>query len=361
MSQLESSKLSSVERSWQPPLSCSRRTIRLIENDVIKLTNMFFPLELTDLDYFRRLLDTLNNGIYDLVKAVLLKANHNDSHLESISSTVLYEMLQPISVGKEQIKICDAVAQSLNLNNVDRNKLSSNIEAFLNKDRELSKKTETHYLSAAGPIVESFKLGKDILKLCGGKLESHAGLNSRVSLALQEIQNLEDQRLLHSNFKESRIAILGWNDNSSSNAGSVSSASEATALLELKKIEDLLDDDKRKSTIILLHRLKSFSSDIFSLTTSFLSSSNPKDYDEIQRLQEIAKFLQDIVLEPTAAKTSDVVSSLFTSSLKIVSDLLREAEKEKFKDIDKAKVMHSYFLHILILFLSILAFRQVIT
>ena len=139
-------------------------------------------------------------------------------------------------------------------------------------------------------------------------------------------------------------------DNSSSNAGSVSS--EATALLELNKIEDLLSDEKRKSTIILLHRLKSFSSDIFSLTTSFLSSSNPKDYDEIMRLQEIAKFLQDIVLEPTAAKTLDVVSSVFTSSLKIVSDLLREAEKEKFKDIDKAKVMHSFFLHILILFLS---------
>ena len=346
------SHVSSVERSWQPPLSCSRRTITLIENDVIKSTNMFFPLELTDLDYFRRLLDTLNNGIYDLVKAVLLKANHSDSHLESISNTVLYEMLQPISVGKEQIKICDAVAQSLNLNNADRNKLSSNIEAFLNKDRELSKKTETHTLSAAGPIVESFKLGKDILKLCGGKLESHAGLNSRISLALQEIKNLEDQRLLHSNFKESRIAILGWNsnDNSSSNAGSVSS--EATALLELNKIEDLLSDEKRKSTIILLHRLKSFSSDIFSLTTSFLSSSNPKDYDEIQRLQEIAKFLQDIVLEPTAAKTSDVVTSLFTSSLKIVSDLLREAEKEKFKDIDKAKVMYSFFLYILILFFS---------
>lgn len=337
--QIETDRVYQVAKAWQPNASCTRRTIRLMnQNDEAKDSKMLFPLELTDIDYFRRLLDTINNGLYNLVKDAFAKTSHGDTHIEGLQQTVLYEMLQKVNIDNQSLKICDVVSRTLNLNSADRNKLSINIEAFLNKDKALSKMTETYALSTHGPVVDAFKLGKEILKLCGGSLESVVGVHSRVSLALQEIVHLEDQRALHASFKDTRMNIFGWNKNdTTNNDSSVSSSSEDFAILELKKLEEILSDEKLKSLITLLHRLKAFSTDIFSLTTSFLSSTNPKDYDEIQRLQEIAVNLQEIVLEPSAAKSLDAANSLHASSLKVISDLLREAEKEKIKDLEKAR------------------------
>lgn len=337
---IESNRSVVVEKLWEPPLSCMRRISRLINDNDIKDRKLFFPLELTDLDYFRRLLDTLNNGLVDLVKDVLKKANYEDNYIDTMNQTILYEMLQKVTIGNQSIKICDVVSQTLNLSNPDRNKLCNTIETFLNKDKAISKIIDTHTLAISGPIVDAFKLGKEILMICGAKLESIAGLNSRLSLALQEVIHLEDQRLIHSDFKESRLSALGWNEIKTENVFESSSiSSESNAMLKLRQLEEILGDGKKKSLLVLLHRLKAFSKDIFSITTSFLSLATPNEYNEVQRLQEIATCLQDIVMEPYASKELDTANSLYTSSLKIVSDLLREAEKEKFKDIEKAKVM----------------------
>ena len=338
-------------RVWEPPLSCMRRNCRLINaNNTIIDRKLLFPLELTDVDYFRRLLDVLNNGLFDLVKDVLTKAKYDDNYIDTIRHTILYEMLQKVTIGNQAIKICDVISQTLNLSNSDRNKLSNSIEAFLKKDKSISKMVETHTLSASGPIVDAFKLGKEILLICGGTLESRAGLNSRLSLALQEIIHLEDQRLLHSDFKESRLNILGWNKKTDDLFES-SNTSENNANLKLSQLEEILGNEKKKSLIILVHRLKAFSKDIFSLTTSILSEANPIEFSEIQRLQGIATCLQEIVMEPSACKSLDAANSLYTSSLKVVSDLLREVEKEKFNDIEKAKVIsHPSFNFLLVIY-----------
>jgi len=346
MSLIESNRLSH-ERIWEPSFALRRRSQRLMKNGIINEINehiLYFPIELNDHDYFRRLIDTLNNGLYDLVKDVFIKAKYDNNHLDKISQTILYEMLEKVNIGNQTIKICDVIAQNLNLSIPDRNKLNNSIEALLNRDKTLSKMIETHNLSSNGPIVDAFKLGKEILILCGGTFDSIAGLSTRISLALNEIQQLEDQRMLHKNYKEARLSVLGWSNNKKSDdsindvVGSLISSSEDSAMTILKQLKEFLSDDRKKSCIMLLHRLKAFSNDLLSLMTTFLSAEKPKEYDEMKRLKDFGSRFQEIVMDPILAKSYDDINSLQNSSLKLVSDLLREAEKIKFKDIEKAKV-----------------------
>jgi hypothetical protein len=361
----QSAAPSTARRSeiWEPPISCQKR--------IYPSTNYqaFFPFELTDRDYYQRLVNIIILAVED-IETEQLQRRLEMSNLMDFSEPLeeFVNILIANSSSSQAPLITQRLHQLYNLSNESMRTLTNCAQTFLRARESFANHISGYSgsrLSGQDDLFQQCRLLLTSLREVSSnstQQQSIAAISSTLSatvvckndLLQKELKDWMHQYKLQQTSQTQRMATLGWQWTSADEPQSRSSASSTPelsnisvfstvfttpvtgeALSRWKSLQDELVRFLQPQIVAKILFIARIHHVIFEITTVSKAVSVDRDYAEAQRLRTLVESLQGTIDDNTDLKTLFEEAKAGHHMLKLlIADL-----QQNYQDLRQSKAL----------------------
>lgn len=306
---------------WEPPISCQKRVLPFSSYPT------FFCLELTNRDYYERLVATVVLSIEAISFEFLRSRASAGSNLQF--SEAMEEFIN-LLIANSSTKRAGSYTQKMqilyNINDMTRTHLSKAAEVFLSTKEEFTLHKSGWDSCRLGGLDPVFDATHTLIQLMREYSRNESMTNNYERL-LRELKELFNQYRLHAMSQVQRMTALGWqwspddetHHSHANNIGNVSSMDEIRSRWEAIKspVSNLLTP-ANTARLMLTTRLHHIAHDLMQMSKQ---SSESSDYNEGRRLRELSEIINDHTLDNDSLARYDQAQSEMMNMRHLLTDL----------------------------------------
>ncbi|GMI38824.1 hypothetical protein TrCOL_g4937 [Triparma columacea] len=320
-----------ADNPWLPPKSLQKCTVRRSPTDSYEL---YFPLELTNEDYLRRIFKIIGRGISGAITRVADQKRLYKYYITDYgdaSGDVMYLLKQILAPPKSSDPDAPSTSEQVLAHQTAHLApgTATNVNTLVNAAQHVYDKRNANFHFQEGEsfsddVVATFQAAKELLECFG----------TEAVYALNELEFLSKQFSMHHSFKGKRMAAFGWEWNDSGiNTDGEAPFSEAEAEVDVEVLRP--EHDALKTTIVTA--LQEQEEARTALVQLLIDSSHhvgkaqkkagrSEDYDEARRLKALKEAIDDTI-SSDGGYDGEPDGGVGPARLQHVAQLIRDAEE----------------------------------